>query len=249
MKDPYIDSRLVTMSGHKALEALDKKFPFKDKRKKDLQDMDTILEACEDVDADDFEDLVDMAYAMGRLNKRMLDNSKLAHVARAAIDNAGLAMPNQQKFINIAVKETRVKRDKKLSEAEKTKKVADLLSQEINALTPGVLHWSTLERQSSDQHKVMFDITKKIKAAKKALKKKIYDAPKDAKHLKLAQKAWKDLVDLEKRVGKCKYCYSILGFTFKQNRKTLGDMLGHTIKSLVKLKAPNAYSFLQKMAA
>lgn len=235
-------------SARGAIDTLAKKFPLTDDGKKDIKDAKAILAACKDADPENFEDLVEASAEIARLKRRLKSNANLALAAKNTVFNGRKTGPDAHAVVK-SLSQLRSARSSKKSEEEKAKEVADHLTKVIASCASGGLYWGGALSGCKLQTKRMTRIGLHIADARKVLKEKIYDSPDDAKHLKLATMAWKDLKLIDQKISTCYGAYWVMEVEIEGTVSFFARFFTEASTSLAKLKAKSAVAFLKKLAA
>ena len=246
-KHPYTMPKVAYDKASAALNALQKKFPLSDPRKQDISDIRAIKNICVGVSPQNYEPLADLAPKIARLKSRLKENEKLAKDAYHMMARLS-AGPFEKKF-GADMRRKRMLEDARMDEDEKSREITKILLGQIGSMTKGAELWSVLRDNAHDQKMCWGAIMVPMKDANKAIKKKIGKSKKGVKHLKLATKLCKDLVEMEKLCGSCMDSYILLESELRMHVKDLQKGALVAGKMLIKMKAKSAMDFLQKIAA
>lgn len=244
---PYTMPKVDYDKAKKALDALHKKFPLSDKRKQDISDADDIRLTCIGISPQNYEKLVEVSKQIGRLKTRLKANEPLAKSAYNMMARLTVG-PFERQFSNDKQLIGRVKKGT-LSEDDKSKEITRILIGQIASMTTGAEAWAVLRDQSDGQVEAMAAIGRRLKDANKELQKKIRKSKKGVKHLKLAAKASKDLVEMVKLRDNCSGHYIMLNVELSNHVKGLQKNAINAGKVLAKMKAKSAMEYFEKLVA
>lgn len=229
------------------LAALEKKFPLKDDRKADIADALAIVEAVDDIDEDDFEDLVEVMDEAVRLKKRFAANLKLVEVT----NNLGLVSmggPDATEALRAMWQISDAKRSSKSEEA-KAKEISGLLKKQMTSASKSAVRWGKLSSDCAKQAKAVSKVSARIKKARKTLSAKLNSAPSDAVHKRMGEIILGHLDATSADITKVYGDYWVLEVDLGTKSANAAKWATEAGVSLAKLKGKNALPFLAKLVA
>lgn len=239
-----------TVSFHdfmKRIAKLEAKFPLTDRRKQDIADAETLEIACRRVTRWNFEKLADLMDETARLKKRYTLNLKLLNASN--LDDL-LVLKSREATAAIWASEhiAKVRKSKKPEDA-KVKEITQYMKLQIHAASKSASKWADLATRFDQQFDSICAVSARISLAQKALSATLSKAADDATHRRMGEIILEDLRAIDALVSETCDPYVGLMAQARNKRHAMALLATEGRVQLAKLKAKNAFAYLEKMAA